>query len=59
LAGDAKLIDFEIYDMTKDVGETNNLAGKNKKLSARLTKKLGHNYKALLNGSHVWRPQMN
>jgi arylsulfatase A len=53
----AQLSDFEIYDMTKDLGETNNLAGKNKKLSASLTNKLKRSYKALLNSSYVWMPQ--
>ena len=46
-----------IYDISKDIGETKNLYGKNKKLTASLTRKIEENYKALLNGSHLWTPK--
>lgn len=55
----AKLKDFEIYDLSKDIGETHNLAGKNKKLTAELTQKMELNYKALLNSYPAWIPQTN
>jgi arylsulfatase A len=51
---DAKLTDIEIYDVTKDIDESDNLAGQDEALTERLSEKIRAEYKALVEGSHVW-----
>lgn len=50
----ATLTDIEIYDMTSDINESNNLAGQDAKLTKQLTQKLRKHYKELVSSSHVW-----
>ncbi|WP_442509161.1 sulfatase-like hydrolase/transferase [Novipirellula sp. SH528] len=50
----AKLTDIEIYDISKDIGETNNLASENPEFTETMTQKLRTEYQELLDGSHVW-----
>ena len=56
LVQDAKLTDFEIYDMESDVHETTNLAKTRPELVERLGAKLERHYRELATGSHVWTP---
>ncbi len=55
----AELSDFQIYDVTHDIGEARNIAGDNPRLASRLSKKLTEHYRALLEDSHVWSPRTN
>jgi arylsulfatase A len=50
----AKLIDFEIYKIIDDVGESENLAATMPEKLAELAQRLKANYQELVDGSHVW-----
>ena len=52
----AQLTNFEIYDITKDVGEENNLVNSDGPEIAELQKLLTTSYHELVDGSHVWTP---
>lgn len=54
LVKDAKLTNIEIYDLSVDVSEQNNLSGKNKKLTRELASLLQQEYQKLVEDSHVW-----
>lgn len=54
LVRDAKLTNIEIYDLSVDVSEQNNLSGKNKKLTRELASLLQQEYQKLVEDSHVW-----
>lgn len=51
---DAKLTDLEVYDLSSDIGETNNLVASRPELAQRLRKKLNAAYRELVGNSHVW-----
>ncbi|WP_413430880.1 sulfatase-like hydrolase/transferase [Crateriforma spongiae] len=51
---DAELTDIEIYDVTIDIGESDNLAGQDETLTQTLSQKIRSEYKALVEDSHVW-----
>ena len=51
----AQFIDFEIYDLSKDAGETNNLLQSNPKKKRSLINKLKQQYLELLEHSFVWK----
>ncbi|MEM8669879.1 MAG: sulfatase-like hydrolase/transferase [Planctomycetota bacterium] len=51
---DAELTDLEIYDVTKDIDESDNLASEQPELAMQLKAKLERQYRALVSGSHVW-----
>lgn len=53
----AKLTDLEIYDMSQDTGEQNNLADSDSELAERLGDRLDAAYRELVSGSHVWKPR--
>ena len=50
----AKFIDFEVYKVSEDIHEDNNLAGNNSSTVNKLKKKLEENYRELLEGSFIW-----
>mgnify|MGYP003977829849 FL=1 len=50
----AKLSDFQIFNVTKDIGERKDLAQSNPDKLAELEQRLKTHYKELVNGSHVW-----
>jgi len=50
----AKLFDFEIYKITDDIGESEDLSDSNPEKLAELTQRLKTNYQELVDGSHVW-----
>lgn len=52
----AKLTQFEIYDVTKDIGESKNLLGQDAARDARFQALLQEQYDQLLIGSHTWTP---
>lgn len=49
---DAKLVDFEVYDLAKDLAETTNLADTPE--AKELMESLDKAYRELVNDSHVW-----
>jgi arylsulfatase A len=51
---DAKLSDFQIFNVTKDIGERKDLAQSNPDKLAELEQRLKTHYKELVNGSHIW-----
>lgn len=51
-----KLVDWEVYDATTDIGEQNNLAESRPELANKLGQRLDGLYRNLLNESHVWKP---
>ncbi|MEM9656788.1 MAG: sulfatase-like hydrolase/transferase [Planctomycetota bacterium] len=53
---DAKLTDWELYDMHRDVSETTNLATSRPELARRLAEKLESSYRELVADSHAWQP---
>ena len=52
----AQLTDFEIYNMTSDIGESTNLFASDSSTAGRLSKKLDTLYRELVSDSHVWTP---
>ncbi len=50
----AQFIDYEVYDMARDIGESKNLLENNPNSKSRLRKKLKMFYQALLEDSHLW-----
>jgi arylsulfatase A len=50
----AEFIDFEIYKITEDIHEDNNLLKGKPKGNTTLKKKLEEHYLKLLEGSHIW-----
>ncbi len=54
---DARLTEFEIYDIQSDVGETSNLNESRPKLAASLRSKLETKYRELVSNSHVWNAE--
>ena len=50
----AALSDFQVFDLSKDVGEKEDLAKTNPAKLAELKKKLQTHYRELVDGSHVW-----
>lgn len=50
----ARLSDFEIYDVTQDIGEAKNLAGREGIPTDQLTSQLRSEYSALARDSHAW-----
>jgi len=50
----ATLSNFQIFDLSKDIGENEDLAKANPEKLAELKKRLGTHYKELVDGSHVW-----
>ncbi|MBM99720.1 MAG: arylsulfatase [Planctomycetaceae bacterium] len=53
---DAKLVDFEIYDLERDPAETKNLVGDNSAITEQLCRTLEQAYRELIQDSHVWVP---
>jgi arylsulfatase A len=51
---DAKLTDLEIYDVTVDIDESENLAKQNAPLANEMRAKLEKAYRELVTTSHVW-----
>ena len=51
----ATLSDFQVFDLSKDVGESEDLAKSNPNKLAELKKRLEVHYKELVEGSHVWK----
>ena len=51
----ATLSDFQVFDLSKDVGESTDLAKTNPDKLAELKKRLQTHYKELVEGSHVWK----
>jgi arylsulfatase A len=54
LVRDARLTDFEIYDITSDIHEKMNLATSRPRLAKQLSAKLDSHYRELVSSSHVW-----
>ena len=50
----ATLSEFQVFDLSKDVGENKDLAKTNPVKLAELKKKLQTHYRELVDGSHVW-----
>ena len=50
----AALSDFQVFDLSKDVGEKEDLAKTNPAKLAELKKKLEVHYQELVDGSHAW-----
>jgi arylsulfatase A len=55
LVRDAKLTDFEIYNLAVDIGEENNLGRSQPDLAQRMGDKLEAHYRELVSSSHVWK----
>jgi len=53
---EAKLTDFEIYDLSADRGETQNLFGRGVAPDDELVSLLGRHYRELLDDSPTWMP---
>ena len=51
-----ELTGFEIYDVTKDIGESKNLLGLNAARDKKFQSLLQKQYDELLAGSHIWTP---
>ena len=51
----ATLSDFQIFDLSKDIGESEDLAKANPDKLTELKKKMQTHYKELVEGSHVWK----
>lgn len=52
----AQLTDFEIYDLSVDIAEANDLSAEQPAEAQRLAKKLKLYYHELVTTSHVWQP---
>jgi len=50
----ATLSDFQVFDISKDIGESEDLAKSNPAKLAELKQRLETHYKELVDGSHVW-----
>ena len=50
----AELSDFQIFKITEDVGESNDLSSSNPEKLAELKQRLKTHYQELVNDSHVW-----
>jgi arylsulfatase A len=50
----ATLSDFQVFDVSKDIGESEDLAKSNPAKLAELKQRLETHYKELVDGSHVW-----
>jgi len=50
----AKFIDFEVYKVSEDIHEDDNLSNENNPTIKKLKKKLKKNYKELLGDSFIW-----
>ena len=50
----ASLTDIELYDLSKDVGESTNVADEDPERTAKLKAMLEQQYWELVEGSHVW-----
>ncbi|AWW32773.1 arylsulfatase [Echinicola strongylocentroti] len=50
----AKLVDFQLYDLSKDKGEGTDLSTEHQEKLAEMKQSLEKEYKALLEGSHIW-----
>jgi len=55
LLKEAKLGDFELYKISKDINEMNNLAQKNPKELDALTKKLQSIYRDMVQDAKAWQ----
>lgn len=53
---DAKLTDFEIYDIASDISEQTNLLASKPDLAKKLGARLEAHYRELVANSHVWTP---
>ena len=51
----ATLSDFQVFDLSSDIGEKKDLAKTNPDKLAELKKRLQTHYKELVEGSHVWK----
>ena len=51
----AKLSDFQIFDLSKDIDESNNLAEINPSKFKELKNTMEIYYQELVNDSHVWK----
>ena len=52
---EARLTDFEIYDLSVDIAEANELSGEQPHQAQRLAEKLTQQYRELVTTSHVWQ----
>jgi len=50
----ATLSDFQVFDLSRDIGEGKDLAKANPAKLAELKKRLETHYRELVEGSHVW-----
>jgi hypothetical protein len=48
------LSDFQVFDLSSDIGEKKDLAKTNPAKLAELKKRLHAHYRELIDGSHVW-----
>jgi hypothetical protein len=48
------LSDFQVFDLSQDIGEGKDLAKTNPAKLAKLKKRLETYYRELVEGSHVW-----
>lgn len=55
LMKEAELVDFELYDMKKDMGETENVAKDYPQVYNEMVEQLKVEYKELLEESHIWK----
>ncbi|MDE5419068.1 sulfatase-like hydrolase/transferase [Labilibaculum sp. DW002] len=55
LMKEAELVDFELYDMKKDMGETENVAKDYPQVYNEMIEQLKVEYKELLEESHIWK----
>jgi len=51
----ATLSDFQVFDLSKDIGESEDLGKANPDKLAELKKRLEVHYKELVEGSHIWK----
>ncbi len=55
LVKEAKMVDFELYNMRSDISETENVAQKYPEVFKNMKEKFTSEYAALLNESHIWK----
>ena len=55
LVKEAKMVDFELYNMKSDMSETEDVAQKYPEVFKNMKKKFKSEYAALLNESHIWK----
>jgi hypothetical protein len=53
----ATLTDFELYQVTQDIGEAQNVIEQHPQEAARLKEKLEEIYKDLVETSHYWKTE--